>query len=138
MGLDVERPINHRDIPRRMTPQDRANTVGSCSPSYDLRLLWMPTNGSISIDVLYLGVTQTISVGIDVTAEELKELIDLHPKFIEEEVECECESAGGFPSSNIIVTLPDGAKIAGHESTLEQRDDNPYPEFRVDICGCSR
>jgi hypothetical protein len=135
--LDVERPINHRDIPRRMTAQDRANTISGCATSYDLRLLWNPTAATMSIDVKLNGVTETISIGLTDDETDVKTAIDAHSEFVADGVHCTTSSAGGFPSSNILVTLPSGATITDHAATLTQRSGSPTPEFRVDICGCA-
>lgn len=135
MGLDVERPINHRDIERRQTPQDRPNT-SPCALSYDLRLLWNPTAATMSIDVKLNAVTETISIGLTDDEIDVKTEIDAHSEFVANGLHCTTWSAGGFPSSNILVTLPGGALITNHTASLTQRVSSPVPEFRVDICGC--
>lgn len=107
-----------------------------CVRSYDLRLLWNPEAADMSIDIEYNSVTETIHIAIDDDAIDVKTAVDAHTEFVLNEVECVCESAGGFPSSNIFLTLPEGAKIVDSASTLTRRSGSPTPEFRVDICGC--
>lgn len=112
-------------------------TDTACIRSYDLRLLWNPSAGTMSIDVKFHDVTQTISIGITDDETDVKAAVDAHTEFVAAEVECTAESAGGFPSSNILLTLPSGATIVAHDSTLTPRSGSPDPEFRVDICGCA-
>lgn len=108
----------------------------ACSESYDLRLLWSPAEATMWIDVLFDGVTETIEFNKFSTRVEVKAAVDAHSKFVEHEVECQVYGAGEFPSSNMLLTLPAGAKITGKSATLVRADLNPHPEWRVDICGC--
>jgi hypothetical protein len=108
-----------------------------CTPSYDLRLLWNPTAATMSIDVKYNTVTETISIGLNDDETDVKTAVDAHSEFVIDDVHCTATSAGGFPHSNILLTLPSGASIVTHAATLTRRSGSPDPEFRVDICGCS-
>lgn len=108
-----------------------------CAASYDLRLLWNPTAATMSIDVKLNGVTEAIAIGLTDDEVDVKTAIDAHSEFVSDGVHCTTSSAGGFPSSNILVVLPAGATITDHSATLTRRDGSPTPEFRVDICGCA-
>ena len=112
--------------------------IGGCVSSYDLRLLWNPTAATMSIDVKLNGVTEAISIALTDDETDVKTAIDAHSEFVADSVHCTATSAGGFPSSNILVTLPAGATITDHAATLTRRDGSPTPEFRVDICGCAQ
>jgi len=136
--LDVERPINHRDIERRQTPQDRPATgTTGCIRSYELRLLWNPTAATLTISVRYNSSTETINLTRTSTASDIKTAIDAHTEFVAAEVECTVEGSGELWRGNKVVTLPSGATITAHTATMTRRDFSPPPEFYVNLCSCA-
>lgn len=135
--LDIERPINHRDIERRITPQDRGGKALGCARSYDLRILWQPTSGTCSIDILFNAVTETITFQFDDTHADVLAEVNAHSEFVAESVTASYLGAGSFPSANMVLVLPSGATITSHSETLVDAALSPEAEFRVDICGCA-
>ena len=134
--LDISRKVNHRDIERRVTQQDRPGKSGGCSKRYSLGVYNNPSGGSCTIDVTYNAVTEAIALPYDSTAAEIKALIDAHTEFVVDSVECETESASDWPHGIVLVTLPGSATMVRVGETLTRRTGGYYPEFRVDIC-CS-
>lgn len=135
--LDVTRPINHRDIERRITPQDRSGpSTAGCIRTYDLRILWNPASGNCTIGVRYNSVTESISFARNATHSAVLALINAHSEFVAASVTASFSGAGSFPSANMVVRLPSGAEIVSHSDTLVSSGGSPVAEFRVDVCGC--
>jgi len=138
--LDVTRPINHRDIERRITPQDRgaAGNVNSCTRTYELRVLYSTTPATLTPSIRYNAVTEAIVLNGGDDAADIKAAIDAHSEFVAASVECTVEGAGTLLTGNMIVTLPSGATIVSHTASLTRVSIyDPNPDHYINICNCS-
>lgn len=133
--LDISRKVNHRDIERRVTQQDRpGKSPGGCVQCYSLGMYNYPASGSGVIDVTYNAVTESIALPHDSTAAEIKALIDAHSEMALEPVECEVEAAADWPHGIMLVKMPPGATLFRTGQTLVRNTVAYLPEFRVDLC----
>lgn len=130
----TRRMINEQ--PQRGRWQQQQPSSQGCTRSYDLRLLWNPTAAALTISVRYNAVTEVIDLDGFSDETDVMTAVDAHSEFVIDDVHCTAVSAGGFPSSNILLTLPSGATIVEHTASMTSGEYSPSAEFRVDICGC--
>lgn len=110
----------------------------ACTRSYVIRLWWNPTAATMTLDVRYNSVTETISIGRTDDAAAVKTAIDAHSEFVAASVTCTVTGSGEIWQGNKLIELPSGASIVDHAATMTRRSIyDPNPEFTVDICGCT-
>lgn len=117
-------------------PAGSGSTSNNCRMTYELRLMWNPTEATITIHLKYNDVTEDIVITRGMTALEIQDELNTHSEIIAAGEGCSVGGAGHLYNSNMVVWLPEGATIEGFSAVMTTREYSPTAEFYINICSC--
>jgi hypothetical protein len=112
------------------------SAASDCIETYEFKLMWNPTEATITLHVKYNEVTEDVEITRAMDAAAIQAALNTHSEFIAAGEFCSVSGAGYLYNSNMVVWLPAGATIEGFSAVMTTREYSPTAEFYVNICSC--
>jgi len=131
--LEVTREMNHRDVPRRQTPQDRPGR-SVCPNRYLLTIHGWPSAGTITLNVTD-GVTATIDEDVTINFDDDSPDVETAIATAAPGLPAYLCSGGPMPENNIKILVPAGCTLTLLAANTLTPDGQPANASLGSCCG---